>query len=196
MSVSNGLDGSTNSSVFSDNSYNSNKGLSNETFLEKNLDKKIIDTISDLLRDICEQNNSNQINNKNIEINKKIKIFMLKKIPEISIKDYLLRLLKYSEMNLSTLILIFIYIDRLCKNTKFKLNYFNIYKFILTSMVIAIKYNEDIFYSSEYFAKLGGISKKELNLLEYEFLSLINFDLFVKDELFFKYHDLLINEII
>ena len=69
MSVSNGMDGSTNSSVFSDNSYNSNKGLSYEIFLENNLDKKIIDTISDLLRDICEQNNSNQINNKNIEIN-------------------------------------------------------------------------------------------------------------------------------
>jgi hypothetical protein len=61
-------------------------------------------------------------------------------------------------------------------------------------MVIAIKCNEDEFFSSEFYAKLGGISKAEMNYMEYEFLSMINFDLFVKEELFFKYHNLLIND--
>ena len=61
-------------------------------------------------------------------------------------------------------------------------------------MVIAIKFNEDEFYSSEFYAKLGGISKAEMNFMEYEFLTMINFNLFVKEELFFKYHNLLIND--
>ena len=46
-------------------------------------------------------------------------------------------------------------------------------------MVIAIKFNEDEFYSSEFYAKLGGISKAEMNFMEYEFLSMIDFNLFV-----------------
>jgi hypothetical protein len=41
---------------------------------------------------------------------------------------------------------------------------------------------------------LGGISKAEMNFMEYEFLTMINFNLFVKEELFFKYHNLLIND--
>ena len=118
---------------------------------------------------------------------------MLKKIPSISIKDFLFRLLKYSKISDSTLVYILIYIDRLCHKYKIKLNYYNIYKLILASMVVAIKLNEDEFYSSEFYAKLGGISKIELNNLEYEFTTMINFNLFVKEELFYKYYDLLIN---
>jgi hypothetical protein len=185
---------STINSVFSEYSENSKKRNEIVSLLEQAPDIKLINIISDLLKDICKENNSIETNNKNIEINKKIRIFMLKKIPPISIKDYLLRLCKYSKISASTLIFILIYIDRLCQKYKFKINYFNIYKFILTSMVIAIKCNEDEFFSSEFYAKLGGISKAEMNFMEYEFLTMINFNLFVKEELFFKYHNLLIND--
>ena len=194
MNDSTGAENSTTDAVVSEISENSKKKTSILTLLEQTPDIKIINTISDLLKDICKENNTIDVNNKNIAINKRIKIFMLKKIPSISIKDYLLRLSKYSKISASTLIFILIYIDRLCQKYKFKINYFNIYKFILISMVIAIKFNEDEFYSSEFYAKLGGISKTEMNFMEYEFLSLINFNLFVREELFFKYHDLLIKD--
>ena len=185
---------STNNSIFSEYSENSKKRNEIASVLVQSPDIKLITTIADLLKDICNENNSIEVNNKNIEINKKIKLFMLKKIPPISIKDYLLRLSKYSKISASTLIFILIYIDRLCYKYKFKINYFNIYKFILASLVISVKYNEDDFFSSEFYAKLGGISKTEMNYLEYEFISMINFNLYIKEDLFFKYHDLLIND--
>ncbi len=55
-------------------------------------------------------------------------------------------------------------------------------------MIIAIKYNEDNFYSSEIYAKLGGVTLKELNYLEFQFLILIKFSLFVDKDLFDKYY--------
>ena len=55
-------------------------------------------------------------------------------------------------------------------------------------MVIAIKYNEDNFYSSEVYAKLGGLSVPELNYLEFQFLILIKFSLFIEKDLFDKYY--------
>ena len=194
MNDSTGAENSTTDAVVSEISEISKKNDSKINLLEQTPNIQIINTISDLLKDICQANNTTEVNNKNMAINKRIKIFMLKKLPSISIKDYLLRLSKYSKICSSTLILILIYIDRLCQKYKFKINYFNIYKFILTSMVIAIKFNEDEFYSSEFYAKLGGISKAEMNFMEYEFLTMINFNLFVKEELFFKYHNLLIND--
>ena len=185
---------STTNSIVSENIDSSKKRESINTQLGQIPDILLINTISELLKNICEENKSIEVNNENITINKKIKLFMLKKIPSITIRDYLLRLSKYSKISESTLIFILIYIDRLCQKYKFKINYFNIYKLMLTSMVIAIKYNEDEFYSTEFYAKLGGITKVELNYMEYEFINLINFNLFIKEELYFKYHDLLLND--
>ena len=159
--------------------------------IDKYPNKKIIDTISELLNNMCNGDSSTEINNKNIQFNSKIKYFMLNKIPQISIKDYLIRLSKHSKICESTFVYIFIYIDRFCKRYKFKINYFNIYKLIIASMVIATKFNEDNFYSSEFYANLGGISKKEMNILEYEFITMLNFNLYIQDELYFKYYNLL-----
>ena len=171
---------STTNSIVSENVDSSKKRESINIHLGQIPDIQLINTISELLNNISEENNSIEVNNNNITINKKIKLFMLKKMPSITIRDYLLRLSKYSKISESTLIFILIYIDRLCQKYKFKINYFNIYKLILTSMILAIKYNEDEFYSTEFYAKLGGITKVELNLMEYEFINLINFNLFVQ----------------
>ena len=144
---------------------------------------KIIEIISDLLNNICEENKDKSEN-----INKNIKPFMTESIPSLSIKDYLTRLSQFTKINESTIILILIYIDRIGKINKFILTYRNIYKLILASMVIAIKYNEDNFFSSEVYAKLGGLSVLELNYLEFQFLILIKFSLFIEKDLFNKYY--------
>ena len=149
---------------------------------------KTIEIISDLLNNICEENKVKSEN-----ISKKIKPFMIKNIPSMSIKDYLIRLSQFTKMNESTIILILIYIDRICNINNFLLTYKNIYKLILSSMMVAIKYNEDNFYSSEIYAKLGGLSVHELNYLEFQFLILIKFSLFVEKDLFDKYNDYLLS---
>ena len=150
---------------------------------EEYVPMKMIEIISDLLINICEENKVKSDN-----INKNIKPFMTESIPSLSIKDYLTRLSQFTKINESTIILILIYIDRIGKINKFVLTYRNIYKLILASMVIAIKYNEDNFYSSEVYAKLGGLSVPELNYLEFQFLILIKFSLFIEKDLFNKYY--------
>ena len=169
------------------NSSRSNlKNIDKKSLISKSeeyVPMKIIEIISDLLNNICEENKDKSEN-----INKNIKPFMTESIPSLSIKDYLTRLSQFTKINESTIILILIYIDRIGKINKFILTYRNIYKLILASMVIAIKYNEDNFFSSEVYAKLGGLSVLELNYLEFQFLILIKFSLFIEKDLFNKYY--------
>ena len=149
---------------------------------------KTIEIISDLLNYICEENKD-----KSEIINKNIIPFMTKNIPSMSIKDYLLRLSQFTKMSESTIIIILIYIDRISNINNFRLTYKNIYKLILSAMVVAIKYNEDLFYSSAIYAKLGGLSVSELNYLEFQFLILIKFSLFIENDLYDKYKNNLLS---
>lgn len=149
----------------------------------------IIQKISDLLTDICDEGKSTSKNNSNTN---KIKVFFSKKIPQKSIKDYLIRLYKYSKMSDSTLVLMLIYLDKICEMNKFKLTYYNIHKLLLASMIVAIKFNEDEYFSIDYYSKVGGVNIKEMKNLEYEFACLMNFRLFVDEDLFNKYNNYII----
>ena len=159
----------------------------NENESQSNTSKEL-SIIADLLTDICEESTTNKDTNGPI-----IKPFISKKIPSVSIKSYLDRLAKYSKIENNTLLLILIYIDKVCDINKIRLNYFNIHKMILASMIIAIKYNEDDYFSNSFYAKVGGVSKSEIDVLEYEFLVLIEFNLYVSDDLFLKYYDYIKN---
>ena len=140
--------------------------------------------ISELLTDICEEGKSNLDSKLTL-----LKPFVSKKIPNISIFEYIERLLKYSKASNELLIIVLIYLDTICAKHKINLNYYNIHKLFLAAFISAIKLYEDEYYSLNYYAKLGGISKKELINLEYEFLILMDFQLFVKQELYEKYYN-------
>jgi hypothetical protein len=173
---------------------NSIYSAENVIFLKSDYEKKekksflITKIISELLTDICGQNKTN--NGTNLLL---LKPFISKKIPSISIKDYIERLLKYSKTFNEIVIIVMIYLDTICAKHKLNLNYYNIHKFIFASFIVAIKFYEDDYYSINFYAKLGGIPKKEAISLEYEFLSLIDFKLFVKQELYDKYYNNLIS---
>ncbi len=117
----------------------------------------------------------------------------MKKIPAINIYDFIERLSKYSKASEEVFILVLIYIDRICGIHKININYFNIHKFILASFIISIKYLEDNNYSMKFYSKLGGVTKKELINLEYEFLKLLDFKLFVGEDIFVKYKENLLS---
>ena len=173
--------------------HNKNKNISSSTIFSSALcevksENPTLKIIADLLTDICEENKARADQKSSLP-----NIFYSKKIPGISIGDYLSRLQKYSKINESTIILILIYIDRICNKNQIKLSYYNIHKIILASFVIAIKYNEDDDYPSKFYASLGGVPKEKIHLLEYEFLALIDFNLYVDIELFNKYNDYITN---
>ena len=120
-------------------------------------------------------------------------IFNAKKIPKISLKEYLERIKFYTEIENNTLIISLIYIDRLLQNTNLILTPYNIHRTLFTSIILALKYNEDINYDFSYYSKVAGISIKELKKLESEFFYLIDFSLYVQTEQFDKYKEYLLN---
>ena len=144
----------------------------------------LINTLSVILTDICKENDINPIIN-----NKNISLFLTDSIQTITINDYLQRLVKYTQVESSTLIAMLIYIDRLCELNNFIVNSYNVYKILFSSLIIAIKYNEDEYYDNKFYAKVGGLTLKEMNNLEINYLSLIDFKLYISEEIFETYFE-------
>ena len=105
----------------------------------------------------------------------------------VTLQYFLGRFKKYSKIEKSTLILILIYSDRICNSSGIILNPHNIHRIILCCLILALKYNEDEFFTNEQYAKIGGVSLQELNKLEYFSMQLLNFDLFISDDIYQKY---------
>ena len=63
-----------------------------------------------------------------------------------------------------------IYIDRLQLKSKIHINSSNIHKLLVTSIMVASKFNDDDYYSNSCYAKAGLVSLEELNLLECEII--------------------------
>ncbi len=58
---------------------------------------------------------------------------------------------------------------------------------ILGSLILAIKFNEDDYYSNEFYSKVGGVSNAELNKLESDTYLLIKHQLWINMDLYSKY---------
>ena len=150
----------------------------------------VIDIVADILEEIVKDNEKNNENESNISDSNEsaiISVFTSNKTPQISIKKYLTRIMKYSKPETSTVIICLIYIDKICENSSLQLSIYNIHRIILSCMILALKYNEDDYYSNKYYAKVGGISLKELNELEYNIMVLLQFNFFVDDITYEKY---------
>jgi len=112
--------------------------------------------------------------------------FTFKVYPSISLFDYLQRIIKYVRIELSTLIIAMIYIDRICREKVF-LNEFNIHRIMLISIYMAYIYNEDCVFDNKYLALVSGLSKAEMMTLQEDFLDLVEFNLYVSDDEFEQY---------
>ena len=103
----------------------------------------------------------------------------------ISIDDYITRILKYAKCSDIAFILSMIYLRRI-QNTfgNEVYNKHSFHRLYISSIVVATKFIDDDYCNNKYYAAVGGINVKELNLLEISFLSYIKFDLYVThDEL-------------
>lgn len=76
--------------------------------------------------------------------------------------------------------------DRLCKKKKIMLTEFNVHRILFCCIIIAVKFNEDKYYTNKYYSKIGGMDLKQLN--EMELLISINFDLFIESKVYDKYY--------
>ena len=62
-------------------------------------------------------------------------------------------------------------------------------------MLLAVKFQDDLHLNNEDFAKVGGVSLDELNVLELEMLGVLQFDLTVDDQVFFTYLHFLVSAV-
>ena len=57
------------------------------------------------------------------------------------------------------------YIDRFCEISSLLLTPYNIHRIIFVSLLLAIKFNEDICFGFYFYAKIGGVPICELKKL-------------------------------
>ena len=141
--------------------------------------------ISEILTEISSQNS-------NVEYNPDDP-FSTKSPPKVTLQYFFGRIKRYSKIEKSTLIIILIYADRMCTTSGIILNPHNIHRIILGCLLLAIKYNEDIYFTNEQYAKIGGVSLKEINDLESFSIDFLDYNLFISTDIFDKYYKYISN---
>ncbi|EDP41694.1 hypothetical protein MGL_3902 [Malassezia globosa CBS 7966] len=87
---------------------------------------------------------------------------------------------KYTTLDKPCMLIILIYIDRVCERMSgFTICSLTVHRFLCAAVVCANKALCDSFSTNTHYARVGGISLVEMNLLEKEFLNVINWRLMV-----------------
>ncbi|KAJ9164003.1 hypothetical protein P3X46_023621 [Hevea brasiliensis] len=144
---------------------------------------KIITFLSSLLQRVAESNDlTRQL------YPQRISVFHGLTRPNISIQSYLERIFKYANCSPSCFVVAFVYLDRFAqRQPSIPINSFNVHRLLITSVLVSVKFLDDIHYNNAYYAKVGGISTAEMNLLEVDFLFGLGFQLNVTPTTFHTY---------
>lgn len=86
----------------------------------------ILKSINSILSEIIAENMDTS--KAKVREEQKSSYFYAKKVPSISILNYLERMLKYTKMEDTTLVVMLIYIDRLCENNNFLITENNVHR--------------------------------------------------------------------
>ncbi|KAG0660088.1 hypothetical protein C6P45_001692 [Maudiozyma exigua] len=73
----------------------------------------------------------------------------------------------------------------------FVMDSYNIHRLIIAGITVSTKFFSDFFYSNSRYARVGGISLKEMNHLELQFLVLCDFEMLISVEEMERYANLL-----
>ena len=79
------------------------------------------------------------------------------------------------------------------KKQKIVLTEYNIHRLLFISILIAIKFLEDKYFTNIFYSKICGIKTEILNKMEYQFVCGLNFEMYIEKDFFYKYQDLLFN---
>ncbi|KAF5190152.1 Cyclin [Thalictrum thalictroides] len=117
-----------------------------------------------------------------------LKVFDGVRAPNISIRKYLERIYKYTNCSPSCFVVGYVYIDRLVhKYPNSLVVSLNVHRLLVTSVMVAAKVLDDEHYNNAFYARVGGVSNKELNRLELELLFLLDFSVVVSSRVFESY---------
>ncbi|KAF5761247.1 putative cyclin PHO80, Cyclin-like superfamily [Helianthus annuus] len=143
----------------------------------------IITFLSSLLQRVAESNDLNPRFHP-----QKISAFHGLTRPTISIQSYLERIFKYANCSPSCYVVAYVYLDRFTQQQPaLSINSFNVHRLLITGVMVAAKFMDDLYYNNAYYAKVGGISTTEMNFLEVDFLFGLGFQLNVNPTTFHTY---------
>lgn len=101
--------------------------------------------------------------------------------PGISVSDYLLRISRYTNVEPCCLLLLLHYIDRICARlTSFTVSSLTVHRFAIAGVAVGSKALSDSFCTNARYARVGGVTLAEMNLLEREFCIAIDYRLTVR----------------
>jgi hypothetical protein len=133
--------------------------------------------------------NSQPINLQHSAITRK---FYCRVPPPVSITEYLVRIHRYCPMSTGVYLAASLYIHRLAVLERtIAVTTRNAHRLVLAGLRVAMKALEDLSYPHGRFAKVGGVSEKELARLEISFCFLTGFELAVDLALLSAHWDLL-----
>ncbi|CAK5265725.1 unnamed protein product [Mycena citricolor] len=115
--------------------------------------------------------------------------FHSRSAPGISVLEYLRRIVRFTNIEKSCLLITLHYIDQICSRVPlFTLSSLTCHRFIIASITVSSKGLCDAFCTNSLYAKVGGISVTELNVLEREFLAKIDWRLMCTREVLQEYY--------
>lgn len=122
-------------------------------------------------------------------------VFDSSAIPPITVDKYLQRLCATFRCSDASFIAALIIVDRLLEfdGGRLPLTMRNVHRIFLASLIVSVKYNEDLVYSNSHYAKAGGVHLREINRLERVLLQSLDFNLKIEKEQYELYEDALQN---
>ena len=154
-------------------------------------DIDLVESISCIIEDTIKRNSSRKKHSKKT-------IFFCEDEAIIPVSTYCYIYNIYSCLNLemSTIVLSLININRLLERSRDYLSMNNFHKLFITSCLLNSKINEDVLYGSDCYALAGKIDKNELIFLEGKFFEMVDYKLFVNDEVYRRYYNFIKNRVI
>jgi len=99
-------------------------------------------------------------------------------VPHISILDYLRRIVRFTNLEKTCLLLVLHYIDQICaREPTFTISSLTVHRFIISAVSLSSKSHCDAFCTNAHYARVGGLAPSELARLERAFLAAIDWRL-------------------
>jgi hypothetical protein len=105
------------------------------------------------------------------------------------VHDYLARLIVHATLPPPILLAMVYYIDRLCTlYPPFTISSLTVHRFLIAAATVGSKGLSDSFWTNNTYARVGGVSVKELALLELEFLGRLQWRIVPQPETLSNYY--------
>ncbi|GAA5883942.1 hypothetical protein JCM16303_004715 [Sporobolomyces ruberrimus] len=113
--------------------------------------------------------------------------------PSIGVRDYLLRIARYTNVEPCCLLILLPYVDKVCaRMNTFTISSLTVHRFIIAAVSVGSKALSDAFCTNGRYSRVGGVSVVEMNLLEKEFCEAIDWRLTTSGSVLAHYYTSLV----